>query len=43
VVAGLGHANRFWYAGPPALIGVWTIMLLAGRPVGEVQPAELAD
>ena len=43
VVAGLGHANWFWYAGPPALIGVWTILLLAGRPVGEVQPAELAD
>jgi len=40
VVAGLGHANWLWYAGPPVLIGVWVVVLLAGRPVGEGQPAE---
>jgi len=40
VVAGLGHANWFWYAGPPALIGVWTVVLLAGRSAEERRPAE---
>ena len=43
VVAGRGQANWFWYAGPPVLIGIWTMLLLARRPVGERQPAELGD
>jgi len=42
VVAGLGHADWFWYAGPPLLIGVWTVVLLAGRPVRERQRPERA-
>ena len=28
VVTALGHGNRLWYLGPPALIGVWTFVLL---------------
>ena len=28
VATGLGHGNWLWYLCPPALIGVWTLVLL---------------
>jgi hypothetical protein len=41
VLVGLGHTDWYWYAIPPALIGVWTVVLLARGPViGESQPQE---
>jgi cation:H+ antiporter len=33
IVVGLGNGSWIWYAVPPAVIGVWTIVLLARRPV----------
>jgi cation:H+ antiporter len=45
VVTGLGHGNRLWYLGPPALIGVWTLVLLltpAHHPPAD-EPPPLPD
>lgn len=40
MAVGLGRGTWYWYVGPPLLIGVWTIGLLARRPSAPaVRPA----